>query len=146
MRTIRLILVLTIAFLCLSVVVRLGFSIYEEVTWPAPDPRFAVDAPRQYTVGLFHILSFLVLGFSLSRKYLAAFLVSLVYFFLNLYSTRERACNGFLGSDFCPDTIITNRAITRISYFDWTTNVLIILIICFSAVVLLFQFRRRRQT
>lgn len=145
MTNIRKILILAAAFLCIAFFVQFGLSTYENATWPKPAPGFAVDAHRQYSVGLYHGLSiFLLLSIIFAKRYLTSFSLSIGYMFVHIYGIRERLCTGFLGGDLCPNGGFSFWAISRSTWFDWTSTGLLLIIFCI--IVASIFINRRTQT
>ena len=145
--TIRKILIAASVFLCVGFLVQFGLSLYEYATWPAPEQgtiSFAVDAPPEYSVGLFHGLSFfLLLTVVFAKRYFAALSLGVVYFVLYAFPTSSRLCTGFFGGDLCPDGPISLWAINRASWFDWLATFLLLLIIGLTATVVRRSARSR---
>lgn len=144
MRSLRIILIVAAALLCIVFTVQLGLSVYEDATWPKPSPGFAVDAAPQYTVGLYHALSiFLLLSLIHARVYLTAFLLSAGYILVHSYATYWRLRTGFFGGDMCPDGGFCKAALRRGSLFDWTATVLLLVIFCLIVAALFYRGRTR---
>jgi hypothetical protein len=142
MPNLRKILILASALLCIAFLVQFGLSVYEDATWPEPSPGFAVDAAPQYSLGLYHGLSiFLLLSIIFAKRYSTSFFLSMGYLFVHIYGTRERLCTGFLGGDLCPDGGFSFWAISRATWFDWTSTGLL-LIIFWIVLVYIFIWRR----
>src|SRR5436190_10023481 len=124
--SVRKILIVASAMLFAAFLIQFGLSIYEQATWPVTKPgkiSFAVDAAPQYSVGLFHGLSFfLLLTVVFAKRYIASFLLALGYFLLNAFATSATLCAGFFGGDLCPDGPISWWAIGRASWFDWLST------------------------
>ncbi len=138
------ILIIASALLCAAFLVKFGLAAYENATWPDPPHGFAVDAAPQHIVGLYHGLSvLLLLSIIFAKRYFTSFFLSVGYILVHLYETRERLCTGFLGSDFCPDGGFSFRAISRATWFDWTSTGLVLTI--FWIIVVYIVTRRRTQ-
>ena len=135
------------AMLCGAFLLQLGLSIHEQMTWPVPKPdtiQFAVDAFPQYTVGLFHGLSFLLLpAIVFAKRYFFALALSIGYLLLHAFATQARICAGFLGGDFCPDGGMSYAAIFRAGWFDWFATFLLLLIIGLTAAIVVRNSRFR---
>ncbi len=145
MTNIRKTLILAAAFLCIAFFVQFGLSIYENATWPEPSLGFAVDAPRQYSVGLYHGLSiFLLLSIIFAKRYFASFFLSITYIFVHIYGIQLKLCTGFLGGNLCPDGGFSFWAISRATWFDWTSTGLLLMIFCILVASLFI--RRHTQT
>lgn len=142
MTNIRKILIFAAAILCIVFFVQFGLSTYENATWPKPPLGFAVDAPRQYSVGLYHGLSiFLLLSIIFAKRYFTSFFLSIGYMFVHIFGIREKLCTGFLGGDFCPDGGFSFWAISRATFFDWTSTGLLFIICCILTAFILIKRR-----
>ena len=143
----RTILIAASAMLFAAFLIQLGLSIYEQATWPVTKPgeiSFAVDAAPQYSVGLFHGLSFLLLlSVIFAKRYIIALSLSVGYFLLHAFATSARLCAGFFGGDLCPDGPISWWAISRASWFDWLSTFLLLLIVGLTASVVIRNARFR---
>ena len=126
-RSLHFTLLLCSVFLCISFCIQFGLSLYEAWTWPEPTFGFAVDAPPQYAIGLYHgLFAFLFASLVYAKQYRFALIVNVGYITFHLYATYIRLCSGFFGGDLCPDGHLTAMAFRRVSLFDWTSTVLIV--------------------
>lgn len=145
MRSLRVILIASTAILCLGFGVQFGLSEYERLTWPEPTPGFSMDAVPQYTVGVYHGLSFfLLLSLIFARKHVTALLLSAGYIIVHALATYVRLRTGFFGGDMCPEGGLCSRAILRASWFDWTATGLLLIIFSLVIASLFLQGRNRR--
>ena len=144
MLNLRKILILASTLLCAAFLVQFGLSAYEDATWPDPSHGFAVDAAPQYIVGWYHWLSvFLLSSIIFAKRYFTSFFLSMGYIFVHIYGTRERLCTGFFGGDLCPDGGFSFWAISRTTWFDWTSTDLLLTI--FWIIVVYIVTRRQTQ-
>jgi len=143
MRILRLITILAVVALCVSFSIQLGLMVNERLNWAKPPTGFAVDSAPQYTVGLFHIMSFFLLGaLVVARKYYWSVGLAIVYLSLNVYGTYARLGTGFLGGDMCPEGHPCLRAIRRASWFDWTATILLLIVAPLISSMLIHQLKR----
>lgn len=110
--------------------VRLGLHLHELSTWPEPATGFIVDAAPQYPLGGYHLLSVLLFPFVIliGRSFVPLALYG-NYLLLHLYATRERLCAGFLGGELCPDVPFSMFAMSRATWFDWASTLLLFVIV-----------------
>jgi hypothetical protein len=93
---------------------------------------------------LYHGLSiFLLLTIIFAKRYFTSFFLTTGYMFVHVYGTRERLCSGFFGGDLCPDGGLSFWAISRATWFDWTSTGLLLII--FWIIVAYIFIRRPPQ-
>lgn len=147
MKKLHIILIVAAMLLCICFCIQLALSMEAmnaliEGQKAAAAKGWAVDAFPEYTVGLYHGLSFiLLLSAVFAKRYFAVFYVSVCYMLLNAYATYVFLGTGFFGGEMCPQGGLCWRAISRASWFDWTAASLLLLIFCLT-VGALFLHRR----
>jgi hypothetical protein len=134
--TLNFMIVVLIVVLCAAFSFQFYLSISELSNLPEPTGGFAADAPQQYPVGLFHFLSFILLGLSFARKYFWAFGLAVTYFLLNIFATYSRLGTGFLGGDMCPEGHPCLQAMRRATWFDLTAAILLLLVVILISIAL----------
>jgi hypothetical protein len=127
MRVLRPFLATIAALLCCVVTVQFFLMMDEIRNWSPASSKFAVDAFPQYSAGIFHLLSFVLLATSLfTRNYNWMLMVAVAYFLIDVFATYASLGSGFLGGDMCPDGHPCLKALRRASLFDWTAATLLL--------------------
>jgi hypothetical protein len=142
MKKLRIILVVAALLLCICFCIELALSIEDMHSSTAAAKGFPVHTFPEYSVALYHGISFfLFLTVLFAKRYFAVFFVSVGYMLFNAYATYVFLRTGFFGGDMCPQGGLCWRAISRASWFDWTAASLLLLIFCLTVIAL---FLRRR--